>query len=70
MMAFTETTADFLVSDQGSIVMFTPLTPAAEQWCSEHLPEDAPMFGTAYCVERRFAGNVWHGILNDGLEII
>jgi hypothetical protein len=60
---------DFRTTDSGSIVLLQPLSQAAWSWCREHLPSDAPMFGTAYAIERRYIDAILIGIDGDGLEV-
>jgi hypothetical protein len=38
---------DFVVENHGSIFLLQPLTPAANSWIEEHLPEDHMTFGGA-----------------------
>jgi len=63
------TTPDFLVENHGTIFLLQPLTPAANSWVAEHLPEDHMTFGSAVCVEHRFIRNIVMGILGDGLVV-
>jgi len=60
---------DFLVVNHGSLVMLTPLTQAAKDWCEEHLPEDRQYFGRGVVVEPRYIGDIVDGIVNDGLVV-
>jgi len=50
--------ADVFVSCEGSIFLFTPLTPAAEQWIAEHVQADAQWFGNALVVEFRYSAEL------------
>jgi hypothetical protein len=43
-------TPDFLVQNHGSIFLLQPLTPAANSWVNEHLPEDHLTFAGAVVV--------------------
>jgi hypothetical protein len=61
--------ADVSILDAGSILVVTPITEEAQQWCDEHLPDDAPMWGHGYAVERRYAGDILAGMVRDGLEV-
>jgi hypothetical protein len=36
---------DFVLRDEGTIWLFTPLTPAALQFLSEHIQDEAQYFG-------------------------
>jgi len=60
---------DFAMSDQGSIFLFTPLTPAAETWWAENVGDGAMTFGTAFVVEHRYARDIADGIVADGLTV-
>lgn len=64
-----KTTADFEIQDEGSIVLFRPLSEAAKEWVRECLPDDAQWFGDAVAVEHRYASNIIVGITSDGMEI-
>jgi hypothetical protein len=66
-MATSKRAADFLVNNQGSIFLLTPVTEAATEWADEHLPEDAMHFGNAIVVEHRFIRDLVSGFMNDGL---
>lgn len=59
--------ADVVVTNHGTIFTFLPQTDAAREWCNEHLPDDAQMFGDAYVVEHRYAGDIADGMAGDGL---
>ena len=67
-MATSKRAADFLVNNQGSIFLLTPVTEAATEWADEHLPEDAMHFGNAIVVEHRFIRDLVSGFMNDGLS--
>ena len=62
-------THDFTVNDQGSIVLLVPLTPQAETWVKDNLPEDRLTFGLSVVIEHRYADDIIQGIINDGLRI-
>jgi predicted thioesterase len=66
-MATPKNIAHFLVNDQGTIFLLTPVTEAATEWASEYLPDDAIHFGNAVVVEHRFIGDIVSGFMNDGL---
>ncbi len=65
----TSPTPDFLVENHFTIFLLTPLTPAANSWVNENLPEDRLTFGGAVCVEHRFIRDIVTGILGDGLRV-
>jgi hypothetical protein len=60
---------DVVVRDEGTIVLFTPLTKLAKDWISEHIPADAQWFGRSLVVEHRFSENIAIGMSGDGLII-
>lgn len=60
---------DFSVENHGSIVLLRPLTPAAEAWIEEHIPDDAQTFGNAIAVEPRYIQDIINGIVADGLTL-
>jgi hypothetical protein len=60
---------DFEVENHQSIFLLRPLTPVAESWIEEFLPEDCTYFGSAVVVEHRYIADIVHGIQNDGLAV-
>jgi hypothetical protein len=60
---------DFAVEDHFSIFLLRPLTPAAESWIHEHIPEDAQYFGNSVVVEHRYIADIVAGIQDDGLVV-
>jgi len=48
---------DFRINDQGSIVLFTPVSEAAQEFATEAFA-NAMTFGTAYVVEHRYADDI------------
>ncbi len=61
---------DFIVRDEGTIWLFTPLTPAALQFLSEHIQEDAQYFGDSLVVERRYVEGLLFGIGEHGFNAV
>lgn len=61
--------ADFVIRDEGSIVLLIPQSPAAFEWCGEHLPDDGPRLGNSYAVEPRYICPITDGIEADGLTL-
>lgn len=61
---------DFVVSDQGTIWLFTPLTSAASQFLSEHIQNDAQYFGPSLAVEHRFVYDLLIGLRDHGLRAV
>src|SRR6266404_7786421 len=60
----TSPTPDFEVENHQSIFLLRPLTPAAESWIREFLPQDCTYFCSAVVVEHRFIADIVHGIQN------
>lgn len=61
---------DFNVVHHGSIVLLTPLTPAAHAWAEEFLPDDAQTWGPgSVVVEPRYIADIVDGIRGDGLTV-
>lgn len=60
---------DFLVADHGSICILTPLSPDAETWVEEHIPDDAQTWGPkGIVVEPRYLPDILQGIDEAGLS--
>ena len=62
-------TPDFLVENHFTIFLLTPLTPAANSWVNENLPEDRLTFGGAVCVEHRYIAEIVRGAIADGFQV-
>ena len=60
---------DFSVENHFTVFLLRPLTPAAESWIDEQIPEDALNFGNAVVVEHRYISEIVEGIRNDGLAV-
>ena len=60
---------DIHVANHGSVVLLTPLSPAARDWFADHLPTDAMHFGAATVVEPRYVQDILDGAEADGLSI-
>jgi hypothetical protein len=50
-----------------TIYLLTPITPDAEAWIEEHLPDDAQHFGPSIVVEHRYIDDIVAGMQADGL---
>ena len=61
--------ADVQLRHQGSLIGFDPLTQAARDWISEHLPDDVPILGHVTYVETRYADQVIDGMISDSLIV-
>jgi len=63
--------ADFILRDEGSIVLLTPHTDAAHDWVNEHIGQDngyQPMWPTVV-IERRYAQDILEGVRAEGMVI-
>jgi hypothetical protein len=60
---------DFAVENHSSIFLFRMNTPAAVEWVSQNVQEDAQFFGDALVVEHRYIADIVAGIQNDGLAV-
>jgi len=56
---------EFGINDQGTLVLFTPLTDTARAWWSSNVDPDAQTYGAAYVVEHRYAQDIIEGIKNE-----
>jgi len=61
--------SDFFVENHGSVFLLRPVTPAASDWISEHIPDDAQFFGDAIVVEHRYIWAILAGLQEDGLVV-
>lgn len=61
--------SDFVVRDEGTIWLFTPLTPRALQFLSEYIQEDAQYFGDSLAVEHRYVEGLLHGLREHGMKV-
>jgi hypothetical protein len=61
---------DFLVRDEGSIWLFTPLSPAALEFLSEHIQADVQYFGDSLAVEHRFVYDLLVGLGGHDLKAV
>ena len=63
---------DFSFQNHGSICILTPLTPAAKDWFSEHLPVDNPQtqfWAGGIVIEPRYVPDIVSGIQSGGLSV-
>jgi hypothetical protein len=60
---------DFAVQNHGSIFLFQPLTPVAQEWIDEHISDDASYFGDALVVEHRYVESIARHAIADGLVL-
>jgi hypothetical protein len=57
---------DVVVLDGQDVVVLTPLSVEAKEWCKKHLPQDGPRLGAGYVVEQRYAFDILHAIRRRG----
>jgi hypothetical protein len=55
------------IENQGSLILFIPITENAKTWLQENVQEDAQWFGKALVVEPRYAGDLARGCREAGL---
>ena len=55
---------EFEINNQGTLILFTPLTDNAKQWWIDNVDPNCQTFGNAYCVEHRYANDIIEGIQN------
>jgi hypothetical protein len=65
----TRTLADITIENCGTIFLFQPLTEAARDWIEENVVGETLWFGSALAVEARYAYNLAHGMIHDGLKL-
>jgi hypothetical protein len=63
-------TADVLVRDEGSLVLFQPRTEVAREWVEANVDPEAQWFGPWLVVEHRYAGDLIEGMGADGLRVV
>jgi hypothetical protein len=62
-------TADFRVDNHGTVVLFTPLTEAAQTWAAANLPSDTAMFAGSLAIESRCIDVILDAAESDGLIV-
>lgn len=62
--------SDFVVRDEGTIWLFTPVTPAAFDFLAEHIQSDAQYFGSSLAVEHRYVYDLLIGFREHGLRAV
>lgn len=62
--------SDISLSNHGSIVILTGVTPEGTAWLEENLDPDAMRWGGGFVVEPRYVGAITDGAANDGLEMV
>jgi hypothetical protein len=61
--------ADFTLTDGGSVCLLTPTTREARGWLDENIGEDAMYFGNGLAIERQYVRQILDGIQADGFEV-
>jgi hypothetical protein len=64
-----EITPDISVNNHGTIFLFEPLTEAARGWIVENVAGETQWFGSALCVEHRYAYGLAAGMVGDDLTL-
>src|ERR1700739_173551 len=63
--------ADVTVRNEGSIIMLTPVSAEGKAWIDENLGlESWQWLGNSCAIEWRYAPDIVHGMMDDGLEVI
>ena len=62
-------TIDVETRNEGSICLFSPLTPDAHNWFAAHVGDEAQWFSSSLVVEWRYAERIAQGLINDGLTV-
>ena len=61
---------DVLVANEGTVFVFTPLTPRAREWFDENVQTEGwQWFGNALVVEHRFAWGLAEGLKDAGFVL-
>lgn len=61
--------ADFTLTDGGSVCLLTPTTSDARRWLDENIGEDALYLGQGIAIERKYVQQILDGIQADGFEV-
>lgn len=61
---------DVLVSNEGTVFLFNPITPAAQEWFADNVTSEPwQWFGTTLVVEHRYALGLAQGLRDAGLVL-
>jgi len=60
---------DISIENHGTLFLFRMNTPAAAEWVSQNVQEDAQFFGDALVVEHRYAQDLAAGMSEAGLVL-
>ena len=61
--------ADFTLTDGGSVCLLTPTTSDARRWLDENIGEDALYLGNGLAIERQYVQQILDGIQADGYRV-
>jgi len=61
--------SDFIIQNEGSIVLFRPLNEAAREHIEGNVQDDAQWFGGALVVEHRYANDLIEALMQEGFTI-
>ena len=62
--------ADFTLTDGGSVCLLTPTTSDARRWLDENIGEDALYLGNGLAIERKYVQQILDGIVADGYRVV
>jgi hypothetical protein len=60
---------DFEIADEGTIILFTPITERAQRWVERNIAEDR-QFGPSLVIEHAFAQMLVKEMAIDGLFLV
>ncbi len=62
---------DFSIRDEGSIVLFTPLSPSAHEFVEERIGSDNGFqpYWPIVVIERRYAQDILEGVIAEGMVV-
>ena len=61
---------DLRVLDQGTVVLFTPVSERGREWLEANCATESwQWLGSSLGIDHRMAGPVIEGAINDGLEV-
>jgi len=61
---------DVLIHNEGTVFLFNPLTPAAQEWFAENVTSEPwQWFGTTLVVEHRYSSGLVEGLTDAGLVL-
>jgi hypothetical protein len=63
-------TPDVLIRNEGTVWVFNPLTPAAQEWFDDNVESEPwQWLGTSLVVDHGMAAGLVQGILDAGLQV-